>query len=125
MRLYVNIYLAGFLITLSPNGPFVWNSFFRPKTILKVGIIKTKSATMACFSSPPFLLLALSFSPFLFLNSLLFVRLFLKNRLDIPSQFPSQSHLRNGLSSLTCIVFFYFFSYFKVPRLKGPRNFLI
>ena len=64
MRLYVNIYLAGFLITLSPNGPFVWNSFFRAKTISKVGIIKTKSETMACFSSPPFLLVALSFSPF-------------------------------------------------------------
>ena len=66
MKLYVNIYLAGFLITLSPNGPFVSNSFFRPKTISKVATIKTKSATIACFSSPPFLLLALSFSPFLF-----------------------------------------------------------
>ena len=51
---------------------------------------------------------------------------FSKNRLDIPSQVPSQSHLRNGqpsLSSLTCIFFFFF--YFKVPRLKGPCNFLI
>ena len=36
----------------------------------KVAIIKTKlkSATIAFFSSPPFLLLALSFSPFLFLR---------------------------------------------------------
>ena len=33
----------------------------------KVAIIKTKSATIAFFSSPPFLLLAHSFSPFLFL----------------------------------------------------------
>ena len=40
--------------------------FFRPKTISKVAIIKTKSATIAFFSSPPFLLPALSFSPFLF-----------------------------------------------------------
>ena len=42
--------------------------FFRPKTVSKVAIIKTKSATIAFFSSPPFLLLALSFSPFLFLR---------------------------------------------------------
>ena len=32
-----------------------------------VAILKTKSATIALFSSPPFFLLALSFSPFLFL----------------------------------------------------------
>ena len=32
----------------------------------KVAIIKTMSATIAFFASPPFLLLALSFSPFLF-----------------------------------------------------------
>ena len=50
---------TGFLITLSPNGPLVSN---------KVAIIKTKKATIAIFSSPPFLLLALSFSPFLFLR---------------------------------------------------------
>ena len=34
----------------------------------KVAIIKTKSATIAFFSSPPFLFLALSFSPFHFLR---------------------------------------------------------
>ena len=50
------------------NRPFAFNSFFRPKPISKVAIVKTKSAIIACFSSPPFLLLALSFSPFLFLR---------------------------------------------------------
>ena len=40
--------------------------FFRPKIISKVAIMKTKSATTAFFSCPPFLLLALSFSPFSF-----------------------------------------------------------
>ena len=49
--------------TLPPNGPFVSNIFFS-----KVAIIKAKSATIAFFSSPPFFLLALSFSPFLFLR---------------------------------------------------------
>ena len=44
-------------------------SFFRPKT--KEAIIKTKSAAIAFFSSPPFLLLALSLFPFLFLRVLL------------------------------------------------------
>ena len=34
----------------------------------KKAIIKTKSVTIAFFSSPPFPLLALSFSPFLFLR---------------------------------------------------------
>ena len=63
-----SIYLARFLKTLSPNGSFASNSFFRPKTISKVAIIKTKSTTIAFFSSPPFLLLALYFSPFLFLR---------------------------------------------------------
>ena len=62
-----SLHLAGFFITLSPNGPFASNSVFRPKTISRVAIIKTKSATIAFFSSHPFLLLALSFSPFLFL----------------------------------------------------------
>ena len=38
--------------------------FYRPKAISKVAIIKAKSATIAFFSSPPFLLLALAFSPF-------------------------------------------------------------
>ena len=58
------ICLAGFLITLSPNGPFVSNSFFRPKTISKVAIIKTKSATIAFF--------------FLFLLSFSFVTMILE-----------------------------------------------
>jgi len=56
---FVYMYLAGFLITLT----FCVQQFFWSK---KVAIIKTKSATIAFFSSPPFLLLALSFSPFLF-----------------------------------------------------------
>ena len=34
----------------------------------KVAIIKTKSVTIAFFSSPPFPLLAISFSPFLLLR---------------------------------------------------------
>ena len=42
--------------------------FFWPTTIFKVAIIKTKSATIAFFSSSPFFLLALSFSLFLFLH---------------------------------------------------------
>ena len=42
---------------------------FRKREISKVAIIKTNSATIAFFfSSPPFLLLALSFSPFLLLR---------------------------------------------------------
>ena len=69
--------LAGFLKTLSPNGPFPSNSFFRPKTTSKVVIIKTMKATIAFSPSPSFCLHALSFSPFLF-----FVRLVSKNRLD-------------------------------------------
>ena len=64
-RLSLN--LAGFLKTLSPDGPFASNRFLRQK-LSKVAIIKTESATIAFFSSPPFLLLALSFSPFLFLR---------------------------------------------------------
>ena len=43
-----NIYLAGFLITLSPNGPFA---------SAKVAIVKTKNATIAFFSFSPFLFL--------------------------------------------------------------------
>ena len=39
------------------------NSYFRAKTISKVAIIKTKSATIAFFSLPPFLFLTLSFFP--------------------------------------------------------------
>ena len=50
---YIKIYLAGFLKRLLPNGPFASNSFFfLPKSISKVAIIKTKSATIAFFSSP-------------------------------------------------------------------------
>ena len=41
--------------------------FFGQKSNSKVAIIKTKSATTAFFSSPPLFLLALSFSPFIFL----------------------------------------------------------
>ena len=51
-----------------PNGPFASNSLLRPKPFSKVAIIKTKSVTIAFFSSPPFLHLALSLSPFLFLR---------------------------------------------------------
>ena len=57
-----HICLAGFLITLSPNGPFASDSFFRPKTISEVAILKTNSATIAFF-----LLLLSSSSLFLFL----------------------------------------------------------
>ena len=66
--------LAGFLITLLQNGPFASNSFFRPKSITKVAITKTKSAKsiIVFFSFLPFLLLTLSFSPFLFLFLLWF-----------------------------------------------------
>ena len=39
------------------------NSYFRAKTLSKVAIIKTKSATIAFFSLPPFLFLTLSFFP--------------------------------------------------------------
>ena len=39
-------YRAGFLITLLPNRPFASNSFFRPKTIFKVAIMKTMRATI-------------------------------------------------------------------------------
>ena len=52
------VILAGFLKRLPPNGPFPSNA----------AISKTKRATIAFFSSPSFLLLALSFSPFLFLR---------------------------------------------------------
>ena len=64
------VYLARFLKTLPPNGPFVSNIFFfsGQKQISKLFIIKTKRATIAFFSFPPFLLLALSFSPFLSLH---------------------------------------------------------
>ena len=53
--IYIKIYLAGFLKRLPPNGPFASNSIFRLKSISKVAIIKTKSAAIAFFSSPPYL----------------------------------------------------------------------
>ena len=59
-------HLAGFLITLSPNRLFAFNSIFRLKTISKIAIINLRVQLLLVFSSPPFLLLALSFSPFLF-----------------------------------------------------------
>ena len=60
-KIVKRIFLAGFMITLSPIGPFASNSFFF--FISKVAIIKTKSVTIAFFLVP-----ALSFSPFLFLR---------------------------------------------------------
>ena len=42
---------AEFLTTLSPNGPFVSNSFFRRKTIFKVAIIKLR-VQLLLFPSP-------------------------------------------------------------------------
>ena len=55
------------LKTLSPNGPFASNSFFRPKTISKVAITeKLRMQPLPFFSSHRFLLLAPSFSPFPF-----------------------------------------------------------
>ena len=57
---------------VSPNGPFASNSFFRPKTISKVAIIKPRvQRLLFFFSSPPFLLLALSFIPFSFVTVIL------------------------------------------------------
>ena len=44
-------------------------NLLRPAVFLFSFIIKTKSATIAFFSSPYFLLLDLSFSPFLFLRA--------------------------------------------------------
>ena len=53
---------------------YLWTFSFQQffifgQKIFKVAIRKTKSATIAFFSSPPFFLLALSFSPFLFLRN--------------------------------------------------------
>ena len=62
---YLTLYQAGCLKTFLPNRLLPSNSFFRPKT-LQSSHYKPKSATIAFFSSPPFVLLALSFSPFLF-----------------------------------------------------------
>ena len=60
---------AGFFTMLSPNGPFASNSFFRRKTISKVAIIKLRvQLLLFFFFSSHFLLLALSFSLFLFLR---------------------------------------------------------
>ena len=62
--------IAGFLITGYRQTGLLRrsNSFFRPKTISIVAIIKPKSAAIASLSSPPFLLLALSLFPLLFLR---------------------------------------------------------
>ena len=54
----------------------------------KVAIIKTKSAAIAFFSSPPFLLLALSLFPFLFLRVCF---LFLLMCLSVPPPPPTTS----------------------------------
>ena len=65
----MHVCLAGVLKMLSPNGPFASNSVFGQNlSPNEVAIIKTRSATIAFFSSPSFLLLALSFSPFFFLR---------------------------------------------------------
>ena len=99
------------LKTLSPNGHFASNTFFRPKTISKVPIIKTKNAAIAFFSSPhsfffsfpfPSLLWFLSFSG---LRNLAFdafslkwlqisLSWFSKNRLDINEPFWSRLKVR-------------------------------
>ena len=67
-NIYIYLYLEGFLITLSPSRPFTAFYVQQFSNSSKVAIIKTKNATIAFFSSfsPPFLLLALSFSPYLF-----------------------------------------------------------
>ena len=57
--------LPGFFNTLLPKGSFASNIFFTGSHC-KVAIVKTKGATVAFFSSHPFPLLALSFSPLLF-----------------------------------------------------------
>ena len=60
---------------LSPNGPFASNSFFRPKTISKVAIIKPRVQRLLFFS-----LLLLSFSSLflLFLFPSIFVTVILE-----------------------------------------------
>ena len=75
MLLILQNILAGFLKTVPANGPFVSNSFFRPKTISKVTTIKAKSATIALFL---FDLLLSSFSLFLFVLSSFFVSVILE-----------------------------------------------
>ena len=68
-----SLHLARFFITLSPNGPFGSNTFFRPNTISRVAIIKTTSPKIV------FCLLLLSFSSlFLFLLSFSFETMILK-----------------------------------------------
>ena len=59
------VHPAGFLKTLSPNGSFASNNFFGQK-LSKVAIINLRVQPFLFFSSFPFVLLALSFSPFLF-----------------------------------------------------------
>ena len=69
----VLLHLAGFLKTLSPNGPVSSNCVSRPKIISKVAMMKTTSAAML------FALLLLSFSSlFLFLLSFSFVTVILE-----------------------------------------------
>ena len=62
----LNIYLAGFLETLSANGPFPSNSFFSVKNYLQIATIKTAKTATIVSSLLLFPLLILSFSPFLF-----------------------------------------------------------
>ena len=83
---------------------------------LKVAIIKTKSATVAFFSSPPFFLLALSFSPLLSFVSVIleltglkkpaFRRIslgwFSKNRLDIRGTQPYVETIQGFTEILLC-----------------------
>lgn len=65
----VLLHLAGFLKTVSPNGPVSSNCVSRPKIISKVAMMKTTSAAMLF----PLLLLSLS-SLFLFLLSFFSLR---------------------------------------------------
>ena len=63
----VNLLMEASLLALAKSIFYtcITTVFFRQE---KVAIIKTKSATIALFSSTPFLLVILSFSPFLFLR---------------------------------------------------------
>ena len=106
---------------------FCVEQFFSAKNYLQTRYYKNWECNHCLsFSSPPFLLLALSFSPFLFLYSLLFVRLvFNKSARYTFSVSVSVTLTKRSTTfkfvDLHCL--FLFFFYFKVPRLKGPRNF--
>ena len=63
----VLLHLAGFLKTVSPNGPVSSNCVSRAKIISKVAMMKTTSAAML-FALLLLSLSSLSFSPFLFLR---------------------------------------------------------